>query len=119
MRQAFAHEAVLMMEPDADMAAPGAAVTAALCGHWDHEPPCPLAPHHSRAERAGDAVRVRVLFAVEPDLECSVRQRIEAALSSGQLDGPDGVTTRWRPGVSQRSDLQAEETGHAERLTRA
>ena len=32
------------MEPDADVRAPGAAVTVVLCGHWDHEPPCPLAP---------------------------------------------------------------------------
>jgi hypothetical protein len=38
MRQAFAHEAVLVMEPDADVRAPGAAVAVALCGHWDHEP---------------------------------------------------------------------------------
>jgi hypothetical protein len=36
MREAFAHEAVLVMEPDADMRAPGAAITVALCGHWDH-----------------------------------------------------------------------------------
>ena len=33
------------MEPDADVQAPGAAVTVALCGHWEHEPPGPLAPH--------------------------------------------------------------------------
>jgi len=38
VRQAFAHEAVLVTEPDADVRAPGAAVTVALCGHWDHEP---------------------------------------------------------------------------------
>ena len=34
--------------------APGGAITVALCGSWDHEPPCPLAPHHTRAHRSGD-----------------------------------------------------------------
>jgi len=24
----------------------GGAITIALCGHWDHTPPCPLAPHY-------------------------------------------------------------------------
>ena len=39
-----------MMPAPADDGAPGAAVTVALCGHWEHPPPCPLAPHHTRAE---------------------------------------------------------------------
>jgi len=47
MRQAFAHDVVLAMEPDDDERAPGAAVTAELCGGWDHPPPCPVAAHHS------------------------------------------------------------------------
>jgi hypothetical protein len=46
------------MEPDADMRAPGAAVTVALCGHWDHEPPCPLAPHHVRVDEDDGELRV-------------------------------------------------------------
>jgi hypothetical protein len=107
------------MEPDADVRAPGAAVTVALCGRWDHDPPCPLAPHHSHAERAAGQVRVRVLFAAEPDQEHVVRQRIESALSSGQLEGPDGVTTRWQLAVSVPSDVGAGEADHAERLIRA
>jgi len=118
MRQAFAHEARLIIEPHADTRAPGAAITVALCGHWNHEPPCPLAPHHSRADRAGGEVQVRTLFAAEPDVESAVRQRIELALSRGQLTGPDGVTTHWQLRSSQRSDVAAEETDHAERLTR-
>ncbi len=69
MREAFAHEAVLVMEPDANVRAPGAAVTVALCGHWVHEPPCPLAPHHVGAEEHDGELRVRIVFAAEPDAE--------------------------------------------------
>jgi hypothetical protein len=116
MRQAFAHDAVLMMGVEADLRAPGAAVTTALCGHWDHEQPCPLAPHHSRADRVGSEVRVRVLFATDPDAEAAVRQRIESALSTGQLKGPDCVITRWQLHRCQRSDLHVEEADHAELL---
>jgi hypothetical protein len=92
MRQAFAHEAVLVMEPDADVRAPGAAVAVALCGHWDHEPPCPLSPHHVSADEDGEELRVRILFAAEPDAEGEARHLIDQALS-GQIKFPDGFTT--------------------------
>jgi hypothetical protein len=118
MRQAFAHEAVLVMEPDADVRAPGAAVTVALCGHWDHEPPCPLAPHRVDADEDGGELRVRILFAAEPDTEPEVRHLIELALS-GQLKFPDGFTTPWRLRRSWPSDVSAEETDHAEHLIRS
>src|SRR5215207_9908722 len=57
MRQSFAHEAVLALGDEADERAPGAAVTVALCGHWEHEPPCSLArttfaPNESRTVSA-------------------------------------------------------------------
>jgi hypothetical protein len=94
MRQAFAHEAVLLMEPDADVRVPGAATTVALCGHWDHEPPCPLAPHRVSADESGGELRVRILFAAEPDAEGEVRHLIDQALS-GQREFPDGCTTPW------------------------
>ncbi|MET9735752.1 hypothetical protein ABZZ79_35545 [Streptomyces sp. NPDC006458] len=116
MRQAFVHDAVVLMAEDDDVRAPGAAVTVALCGHWEHEPPCPLAPHHTTAERDGDEVRLRILFAADPAAEAEVRRRIEEALSRARLDGPDGVTTRWefrgaRPGL-----VRDEEAEHARRL---
>jgi hypothetical protein len=117
MRQAFAHQAVLTMGPDADIRAPGAAVTVALCGHWEHEPPCPLAPHHSQAERVGSEVHLRTLFAAEPEMEAVVRQRIDLALSGGRLRDPDGVTAEWRLRSSQRSVIAPQETEHAQRLT--
>jgi hypothetical protein len=116
MRQAFAHEAVLVMEPDADVRAPGAAVTVALCGHWDHEPPCPLAPHPVSAGEDGGELRVRILFAAEPE-EGEVRRLINRALS-GQLKFPEGFTTPWRLRTSWPSEVSAEETDHAERLIR-
>jgi hypothetical protein len=106
------------MEPDAYLRAPGAAITLALCGHWDHEPPCPLAPHHSQAERVGGEVHVRVLFAAAPEVERVVRQRIEMALSSGHLRAPDGTTTRWQLRSSRPSEVPAKEAEHAERLAR-
>ncbi|KQC37143.1 MULTISPECIES: hypothetical protein [Frankia] len=43
MRRPFAHEFVLVLAPGGDERAPGAAITAALCGRWEHPPPCPQA----------------------------------------------------------------------------
>lgn len=117
MRQTFAHDAVIVMAPDGDTAAPGAAITNALCGHWDHEPPCPLAPHHTRAERLGGEVRLRVLFAAEPEMEESIRHRIDSALSAGQLRRPDGAVSRWQLRGSVRGAVLPPEVDHAARLT--
>ena len=114
-RSAYAHEAVLAMDADADVGAPGAAVTVALCGSWDHEPPCPLAPHHSSVEAVGGAVRLRTVFAVEPALEQDVRRLIDAALAAGRLAGPTGLTT-WRVRWSGSSPVHDSESALAGRL---
>ena len=106
------------MEPGADVRAPGAAVTVALCGHWNHEPPCPLAPHRVRVYEDDGDLRVRILFAAEPDTEGEVRHLIEQGLS-GQLEFPDGFATAWRLRTSWLSEVSAEETDHAERLIRS
>jgi hypothetical protein len=106
------------MEAGGDARAPGAAITVALCGHWDHQPPCPLAPHRTDAQRSGDQVRLRVLFAAEPAAEPEVRRRIGAALSGGSLAGPDGVTTRWQLDDAHPGLLRDDEAGHAEQLIR-
>ena len=119
MRVAYAHDAVLAMEPGADERAPGGAVTVSLCGHWEHEPPCPLAPHHTRAERVGDEVRLRILFATEPEREPTVRRRIDEALSAGRLTGPDGATTRWELRGSAPGPVTPDEGDQAARLTRS
>lgn len=119
MRAAFAHEATLEIAPSGDDRAPGAAITVALCGHWDHEPPCPLAPHDTRASRVGEEVRLRTLFAVDPELEDVVRERIDAALLSSRLVGPDGATTTWQLRSSKPDDVFDEELEHARRLIRS
>jgi hypothetical protein len=118
MRLAFAHEAILVMESGTDDGAPGAAVTVALCGHWDHEPPCPLSPHFVHVARAEEELHVRVLFAAEPDDESEVRRRIEEALG-GQWLYPEGFTRTWQLKSCRPSHVVPEETAHAERLIRS
>lgn len=116
-RTGYAHDAVVILDPGGDPRAPGGAITVALCGHWDHEPPCPLAPHHTDATPEDDgAVRIRVLFAAEPDDEERVRALIGEALSSGRLTGPDGRVTRWMVKSSAAGTLRPDETDHAARL---
>jgi hypothetical protein len=116
MRQAFVHEAVLRMDADGDTRAPGATVTVELCGHWEHEPPCPVAAHHTRSERVGDAVHVRVLFATEAGREGEVRSRIVSALRDGPHLGPHGGTTRWSLLSDGGGTVAADEADHARRL---
>lgn len=107
------------MDSDGDTSSPGGAITVALCGHWDHQPPCPLAPHHTSAHRDGEVVHIRVLFAAEPERADEVRRRIDDALRGGAQRGPDGVLTRWSVLASGNSAVLAEEHDHAERLTRS
>jgi hypothetical protein len=109
-RTPFAHDAVVAMDPTEDDRAPGAAVTVALCGSWDHEPPCPLAPHFTGAERAGEEVRLRILFAAEPDDEPRVRALIDGALADGE---------GWRLVSAGASAVQPAEADHAARLVRS
>jgi hypothetical protein len=107
---------VLVLEPGGDPNSPGGAITVALCGHWDHQPPCPLAPHHTQAETDAETVRLRVLFAVEPEREEAVRSLIGEALASGRLTGPDGGVTTWTVRSSTAGRVRPEEAGHAARL---
>jgi len=115
MRQAFAHQAVLVLPAGSDERAPGAAVTVALCGHWEHDPPCPLAPHRVRAERAGSELQVRILFAAEPGDEPEVRRRIDLALA-GQWPRPGDLTAAWQVMGSTPTEVTAAEEAHAGRL---
>jgi hypothetical protein len=80
-----------------DHAALGGAVTVALCGHWEHEPPCRW-PHHTASRPDPDedgSYVVTVRFDAGPADEGVVRERIRAALAIGRLRGPDGATTTW------------------------
>jgi len=116
MRQAFAHSAEVTLSPGGDVGAPGAAITVALCGHWEHEPPCPLAPHHTSTERVGDVLHVRTLFAVDHRRVGEVCKLIETALASGRLVGPDGNTTAWRLCSSRLAEVLETELDHVGRL---
>ncbi len=116
MRAVFAHDAVLAMQVDQDPQAPGGAITVALCGSWEHPPPCPLAPHHTAAEREGDVVRLRVLFAAEPGDEPEVRRRIADALAAGQVATPNGVRARWNVTSEGPGEVRPEESDHGHRL---
>jgi hypothetical protein len=118
-RAAYAHDAVLDLEPGGDDGAPGAAITVALCGSWSHEPPCPLAPHHTRAHRSGTAVTLRLLFATEPENEERVRALVDEALSRGWGDGPDGTRTTWELVWAAPAPVLPEEEEHARRLMRS
>lgn len=115
-RGQYVHHASLRMAEDADPAAPGAAVTLELCGSLDHEPPCPLAPHHTAAERNGAAVELRIVFAAEPALEGEVRRRIGQALAAGSVTGPAGVRTLWTLQDSGPAALTDAEREHARRI---
>ncbi len=117
MRTAFAHDAVLML--DGDDRAPGGAITEALCGSWSHDPPCPLAPHQTAAERTGEELTLRLLFAAEPDDEARVRGLIEEALARGAATTPDGGRTTWQLLRSTPSSVRPDEQDHAGRLIRS
>ena len=114
MREAFAHDAVLEMTEGADERAPGGAVTVALCGAIDHEPPCPVAPHHTSMSGRGIRRRVRVLFATED--EPVVRRTIQAALGAGEFTAPDGSVSRWVLHSSTPGTVNDSERAHAAQL---
>lgn len=115
MRQAYAHSVTVAIDPGGDERAPGGAITVALCGRWDHEPPCPLAPHHIAISHDGGELTVRVLFVADPENEHEVRTRLDAALATGVLDGPDGIT-RWTLRASGPATVRDAEREHAARL---
>jgi len=112
MRSAFAHSATVIVAPDADARALGGAVTVALCGHWEHEPPCRWPHHTSTAPIALDgALLVRTVFACAPADEAQVRGLISAALATPT------EPAAWRL-VSQHADVVAEnERELADRLS--
>lgn len=97
-REAFVTEAELELGPSTAPEAVGAAVTAALCGHWQHEGPCRW-PNNNDYEDAGRTITFRTLFVAPPEEESEIRGRIERALRQNTA-----WTVRWlRPrGVAPR-----------------
>jgi hypothetical protein len=98
-RKAFVHRADLVLNEGVDPAEPGAAVTVALCGHWEHEGPCRW-PHNNEIDAAGERASFRTVFAADPSEEDAVRARIDEALRTGR---------DWSAGSSGPGSLAPEE----------
>src|SRR3954463_12563799 len=107
-RDAFAHEGLIELDPGGDQRAPGGAMTVALCGSWEHPPPCPVAPHATTAEREGHHVRLLVLFAAEPGEEPGVRRVLDDVLARGWGVDPEGQRTAWRLVSSEPTEVRPE-----------
>jgi len=87
---------VLRLKKDADERSPGAAVTVALCGHWEHDGSCRW-PHYSSISQTGNGLhRLVVEFDAPADELKEVTARVEAALKAGQLEDPDGRLSQWQ-----------------------
>jgi hypothetical protein len=91
-------------------------VTLALCGDWEHEPPCALAPHHTSAQRHDGVLDLRVVFITEAIHEPEVRARIAAALQRGRLDEFRGRTGQWELLCQSAGTLSAAEADLADRM---
>lgn len=102
----WAHEAhaTVRLHDGGDPRAPGAAITVALCGHWEHEPPCRW-PHHTATTPVGDLLRVTVRFDCAPAEESRVRALIDDALAGGQPGGGPGGQTSWWELVQEEPPL--------------
>jgi hypothetical protein len=76
---AIAVEVELKLRAGTNIQAPGGAVTAELCGHWEHDGPCRW-PHNSQIDVEANPARLRTIVVVSDDDRVDVLQRIEAAL---------------------------------------
>jgi hypothetical protein len=116
MAQPFVHCAELDLAAGADTAAPGGAVTIALCGSWDHAGGCRW-PHQTTAEIRDGMTRVRVVFVAEREQEINVRALIREALANGRCTGPDGRVSEWTLLADSVGTLTAEEAELAARIS--
>ena len=102
------HQAELLLDEDTDPAAPGAAVTVALCGHWEHEGPCRW-PHSNAIDADRAPARFRTLFVADAGEEQAIRELIVGALT-----GAAG----WSVSANGPRAVDATERGLARRLSR-
>ena len=105
---AYVHEACLSLGPDSDPAAPGAAVTVALCGTWEHGGPCRWSHRTAPVRRIGPTLDVRILFVCDLAEERDLRSRIVTALAAGHLAGPGGES-HWTLVAEEAGSLSADE----------
>ncbi len=83
--EVFVQEAELLLADDTDPAAPGAAVTVALCGYWDHQGPCRWPHNNAITTDGGGTARFRTLFVADGAEEQAVRDRIAGALADPEV----------------------------------
>jgi hypothetical protein len=115
VRAGFVHEALIELAPDSDEGTPGAAVTVALCGHWEHEGTCRWPHRTSIIDRSGQSLRVRVVFASTAGDEPAVRELISRALGEGRL-GDKPRLSHWTVVTQGQSELQPDEERLADHL---
>lgn len=113
--------ATLSLAAGPDDAAAGAAVTAALSGHWEHDGPCRW-PHHTSGRRpdgdGSDRLEIRVVALTEASEVDAVRASVVAALGAGRLEGPDGSVS-WEVVATGPGELVGDEVELADRLGRS
>ena len=109
----FVAEAEMTPKTEGDPAAVGAAVTAELCGHWEHEGSCRW-PHNNAMCPGSELNTFRTLFVADLSEEETVRERIGAALRG--CGDWQVVSVRARP-VGQHEQALAERLLAAPRLT--
>jgi hypothetical protein len=109
-RSPYVLEAALTLTAGVDPAAVGAAVTTALCGHWEHEGGCRW-PHNNEISADGENGRAsfRTVFLAPQPEEADVRTRIERALH----DGPG-----WSVETTRARELRQDEAALAVRMAR-
>jgi hypothetical protein len=95
MKRSYVQCAEVLLEPDADPAAPGGAVTLALCGSWEHAGACRW-PHETVVRWEGRRGWVRVVLVAAVKEEQDVRTLIDRALAGGVCPGPEGKPSRWQ-----------------------
>jgi hypothetical protein len=102
--RAFVVEAEIALDEGSDPAALGAAVTVALCGHWEHEGACRW-PHNSAIEAGREPARFRTVFVADDSEAREVRERIEASLR--RAEGWRVLSFGARPVADEESELAA------------
>lgn len=105
-RRALAVDVELALNPGEDSRAPGAEVTVALCGHWQHDGPCRW-PHNSRIDTGGGAARLRTVVVVPDDERSEIIRLIESALRADD---------RWSVIAFSTGPITAQEQPLADRL---
>lgn len=93
----------LVLGEGVDPRAPGGEVTIALCGSWEHAPPCHW-PHNNEVVHDG---AFRTVFVAPAGDVPEMRSRIEAALRSD---------ARWRVVALAEGALTDDERALGERL---